>query len=109
VAVTIERTWVLLIPLLTLLLPLSRIAPPLYRWQIERKIYRWYRDVRHIEEAFEEAGQAADRAGLLARLDAVNARVAGTHVPLAFARPLYDLRQHIAFVRERIAPPSAGG
>ncbi len=109
VAVTIERTWVLLIPLLTLLLPLSRIAPPLYRWQIERKIYRWYRDVRHIEEAFEEAGQAADRAVLLARLDAVNARVAGTHVPLAFARPLYDLRQHIAFVRERIAPPSAGG
>lgn len=109
VAVTLERTWVLLIPLLTLLLPLSRIAPPLYRWQIERKIYRWYRDVRHIEEAFEDAGQAADRAGLLARLDAVSARVAATHVPLAFARPLYDLRQHIAFVRERIAPPSARG
>lgn len=109
VAVTIERTWVLLIPLLTLLLPLSRIAPPLYRWQIERKIYRWYRDVRRIEEAFEDEGGAADRAELIARLDAVSARVAATHVPLAFARPLYDLRQHIAFVRARLAggePPS---
>jgi TRAP transporter TAXI family solute receptor len=108
VAVTLERTWVLLIPLLTLLLPLSRIAPPLYRWQIERKIYRWYRDVRRIEEALEEGETAADRAGLIARLDAVNARVAATHVPLAFARPLYDLRQHIAFVRERIAGPPGG-
>lgn len=107
VAVTIERTWVLLIPLLTLLLPLSRIAPPLYRWQIERKIYRWYRDVRRIEEAFEGGEAAAGRAELIARLDAVNARVAATHVPLAFARPLYDLRQHIAFVRDRIA--GAGG
>jgi hypothetical protein len=103
VAVTLERTWVLLIPLLTLLLPLSRIAPPLYRWQVERKIYRWYRDVRRIETSFEEAGASADRGDLLARLDAVSARVAATHVPLAYARPLYDLRQHIAFVRERLA------
>ncbi|MCU0985549.1 MAG: ABC transporter substrate-binding protein [Acetobacteraceae bacterium] len=106
VAVTIERTWVLLIPLLTLLLPLSRIAPPLYRWQIERKIYRWYRDVRRVEEALESEGEAADRAGLVARLDRVSARVAATHVPLAFARPLYDLRQHIAFVRERVTSAS---
>jgi hypothetical protein len=36
-------------------------------------------------------------------------RVAATHVPLAFARPLYDLRQHIAFVRERIAGAAARG
>jgi TRAP transporter TAXI family solute receptor len=108
VAVTIERAWVLIIPLLTLLLPLSRIAPPLYRWQVERKIYRWYRDVRRIEDAFEADGAAAGPE-LLGRLDAVSMRVAATHVPLAFARPLYDLRQHIAFVRERIAGAAARG
>lgn len=109
VAVTLERTWVLIIPLLTLLLPLSRIAPPLYRWQVERKIYRWYRDVRRIEDAFEEDGARADTPDLLGRLDAVSARVAATHVPLAYARPLYDLRQHVAFVRERIAAAARGG
>lgn len=98
VAVTIERAWVLIIPLITILLPLSRIAPPLYRWQIERKVYRWYRDVRAVEDALKE-GEAVDRAALIARLDRIAARVAATHVPLAYARPLYDLRQHIAFVR----------
>ncbi|WP_144185989.1 TAXI family TRAP transporter solute-binding subunit [Elioraea rosea] len=101
VAVTIERTWVLIIPLLTILIPLSRIAPPLFRWQIERKIYRWYRDVRTVEHAFEE-GEAA-RETLLYRLDRVADRVSSTHVPLSYARALYDLRQHIEFVRGRIA------
>ncbi len=100
VAVTIERTWVLIIPLLTILIPLSRIAPPLFRWQIERKIYRWYRDVRKVEHAFEEGEE--DRPALLARLDRVAARVSSTHVPLSYARALYDLRQHIAFVRGRV-------
>ncbi|WP_291298810.1 TAXI family TRAP transporter solute-binding subunit [Elioraea sp.] len=99
VAVTIERAWVLIIPLVTILLPLSRIAPPLYRWQIERKVYRWYADVRSVEDALKDDGASADRDALLARLDRIAARVATTHVPLAYARPLYDLRQHIAFVR----------
>lgn len=98
VAVTIERTWVLIIPLLTLLIPLMRIAPPLLRWQIERKIYRWYRDVRAIERELRDGG-GKDAAALLARLDAVSARVAATRVPLSYGRQLYDLRQHIAFVR----------
>ena len=37
VAVTIERTWVLVIPMLTVLIPLLRFGPPLLRWQIERR------------------------------------------------------------------------
>jgi uncharacterized Tic20 family protein len=37
-----DRMVVLLIPLLTLLIPIARLAPPVYRWQVQRKIYRWY-------------------------------------------------------------------
>ena len=108
VAVTIERTWVLFIPLLTLLIPLMRIAPPLLRWQIERRIYRWYRDVRAIEHEYEEQRERSDKAALLARLDRIAGRVAAIHVPLRYGRELYDLRQHIAFVRgvlEGTLPP----
>jgi TRAP transporter TAXI family solute receptor len=104
VAVTIERTWVLIIPLLTLLIPLLRFGPPLLRWQMERKVYRWYRDVRAIEAALAGA-EEPERAALLARLDRLAARVAETRVPLSYGRMLYDLRQHIAFVRGEAGEP----
>jgi hypothetical protein len=88
---------------LTLLIPLSRIGPPLFRWQLERKIYLGYREVRDVERIFAEKGDAADRDALLKRLDRLTARASAVHVPLSYARPLYDLRQHIAFVRGAIS------
>ena len=42
----LERAWVFLIPLITLMIPLVRVAPPIYRWQVRRKIYIWYKDLR---------------------------------------------------------------
>ena len=99
VAVTIERTWVLVIPMLTVLIPLLRFGPPLLRWQIERKIYRWYRDVRSIEAEYEQQRGAADRLALINRLDRIAELVASIRVPLSYGRELYDLRQHIDFVR----------
>jgi hypothetical protein len=49
VANFLERAWVLAIPLITLMIPLIRAAPPLYRWRIRRKIYVWYNDLRQLE------------------------------------------------------------
>ena len=39
-ATFVDRTWVLILPVLTLLIPLMRIAPPTYRWQVRRRIFR---------------------------------------------------------------------
>lgn len=58
VANFLERAWVLAIPLITLMIPLVRAAPPLYRWRIRRKIYVWYNNLRELEAA----GRAADNA-----------------------------------------------
>ena len=44
-----ERMLILVLPLLGLLIPLSRIGPPLYRWRTERRIYRWYRNLGRLE------------------------------------------------------------
>ena len=49
VAVWGERALILMLPLLGVLLPLFRVGPPIYRWQIERKIYRWYKHLGRIE------------------------------------------------------------
>ena len=42
IAVWVERMIVVLIPLITILLPVMRFAPAAYRWQAQRKVYRWY-------------------------------------------------------------------
>ena len=49
VASAIDRGKILLLPALTLLLPLFKIAPPMYRWRIRSRIYRWYELLRQIE------------------------------------------------------------
>lgn len=100
VAVWIERMWVLIIPLLTVALPLARLAPPVWRWQIDRKVYRWYRHVRRLEAALRAARSEEERQRVLAELDALAARVGRVRVPLTHAQPLYQLRSHIALVRD---------
>lgn len=99
VAVWIERMWVVIIPLLTIAIPLSRMAPPLWRWQIDRKVYRWYRHVRRLEAALKAAGSDEERRRVLAELDALQERVGRVRVPLTRAQPLYQLRSHISLVR----------
>jgi hypothetical protein len=94
-----ERLLILLLPLLGLMLPLMRIAPPIYRWQVQRKIYRWY---KHLEQIEHDAQGAGDRADLAHRLDELETRVAAVNVPLSYRQQLYDLRQHIVLIRRRL-------
>lgn len=102
-----ERMWVVIVPLLALLIPLSRVVPPLYVWRIRSRVYRWYGQLRVVEQALEQAqaqGEQRDEAlaDLLRRLDDIERRVNQTSIPLAFADALYELRSHINFVRQRV-------
>lgn len=97
----IDRLKVMLIPLLTLLLPLGKVLPPLYRWRIRSRIYRWYKDLLEIEEAVH--GDDRDAETLAARLDAIEAEVQHLSVPLSYADAAYSLRMHIGLVRESLA------
>ena len=99
IANLIDRLWILIIPIITIMIPLIRIAPPAYRWRIRRKIYRWYRDLRRIEGQLRLAEDAEARAAELAQLDRLQAEVGRIEVPLAYADNLYHLRLHIRFVK----------
>jgi TRAP-type uncharacterized transport system substrate-binding protein len=105
VAELFERMWVVLVPLLALLIPLSKVVPPLYVWRIRSRVYRWYGQLRAVEQAL-EGGQGARRDEalneLLRRLDDIERRVNQMSIPLAFADALYGLRSHINFVRQRV-------
>jgi len=93
-----DRMWVALVAIVAVLIPLSRIVPPLYEFRIRSRVFRWYGQLRAVEEA---QGQRPDDE-LLAELDDIDARVGRVSVPLSYADELYALRSHIQLVRRRL-------
>jgi TRAP transporter TAXI family solute receptor len=110
----LDRMWVLLLALSALILPLSKIVPPLYVWRVRSRIYRWYGQLRTVEGAIEDAVEVppeergAIYAAQLARLAEIEDRVNHLSIPLSFADDLYGLRSHVHFVRQRIVELMGG-
>lgn len=112
----VDRMWVVILPVIALLLPLSRILPPLYTWRVRSRVYRWYGQLREVESAVDgaaagnsgEAPPEADldrsesRARQLARLADIEAKVNRLVVPLSYADELYTLKLHIDRVRAKV-------
>ena len=96
----IDRMWVVLVSIIAVLIPLSRILPPLYQFRIRSRVFRWYRQLREIEDR--AVKDDAARTELLRQLDALDARVERISVPLSHADELYALRSHIVLVRRRL-------
>ena len=101
----VERSIVIVIPLLTLLLPLARILPRVIDWRIRSRAFRWYRELRAIERDAAKLMPAdtAMHAALERRLDDVERRVLNTSMPPSRSDLLYNLRQHLDLVRSRLA------
>jgi TRAP-type uncharacterized transport system substrate-binding protein len=100
----VDRMWVALFSIVAILLPLSRVVPPLYQFRVRSRVFRWYRQLRQIEEAATK--EKKPPAELLAELDRLESRAARIVVPLSYADELYALRQNIDLVRERLKEKS---
>mgnify|MGYP001245325029 CR=1 FL=1 len=103
VANFLDRAWVLAIPLLTLLFPLVRAAPPIYRWRVRRKIYVWYADIRELEERGRAAKTLDEKHAVLDELESLQAEIGTVDVPLSYTDDLYRLRSHVEFVKQLVA------
>ena len=97
----IQRMWLVLGILIAVMLPLSRIVPPLYQLRVRSRVFRWYGRLREIENDM-TSGQVPST-DLAQALDALEAQVLKVSVPLAYADELYALRNHIQMVRGRLA------
>jgi len=98
----IDRMKIFLLPLLTLLLPMFRIAPPLYRWRIRRRIYKWYRVLKKIDDDLSSSDTAANLDNEIVSLRQLDREVNSTIVPLSYMQEFYQLRMHIEMTRVRI-------
>ena len=97
----VDRMWPAILTIIAVLLPLSRILPPLYTFRIRSRVFRWYRQLRQVEEAIGKRPNAE----LLQELEAIEKRVEQVTVPLSYAEELYALRTHIHMVAERLIDP----
>ena len=101
-ATLIDRLKVMLIPLITLLIPLVKIIPPSYRWRVRYRIFHWYRELIDIGQRAESIQGEEDFSALMDELKRIDKEVMQVNVPLSYAAELYNLRLHIAYVRDRV-------
>jgi len=97
-ATLVDRLKVMLLPFIALLIPLFKVLPPLYRWRIRSRIYRWYEELGNIDTALDDGFNES----LLTDLERIETEIRKVHVPLSYAEELYDLRLHLALVREQV-------
>ena len=98
VANLIDRMWLVLSIIIALLLPLSRIVPPLYTFRVRSRIFRWYGQLRDIELRIDGKNNHA----LLQELKELERRAEKVTVPLSYTDELYSLRSNIHLVRKKL-------
>ncbi|MGI9457008.1 MAG: hypothetical protein ACR2NU_10625, partial [Aeoliella sp.] len=104
IASAIDRGKILLIPALTLLLPLFRVAPPLYRWRIRSRIYRWYLILRKIEGDMRKHADGKTLWEHSATLSTMETELDDLDsVPLSYMQEFYNLRLHVEFIERRVS------
>jgi TRAP transporter TAXI family solute receptor len=96
----VERMWLALGIIIAILLPLSRIVPPLYEFRIRSRVFRWYGQLRAIELQMDADNAEPPRIGQ--ELDELEEKVGRVSVPLSYADELYALRNNISLVRRRL-------
>jgi len=94
----IDRMLLALISIVAVLIPLSRVVPPMYQFRIRSRVFRWYAQLRKVEEAIGKRPSGE----LLRELDGLEARIGRVNVPLSYADELYTARSHVAMVRQRL-------
>ncbi len=98
VANLIERMWLVMGIIIAVLLPLSRIVPPLYTFRVRSRIFRWYGQLRNIEVRID----TDDNYALLQELNTLESNAEKITVPLSYTDELYALRSNIQLVRKKL-------
>jgi TRAP transporter TAXI family solute receptor len=103
-ATLLDRAFILLLPVIGIIFPLFRIVPLFYNWRMRQRILRWYTPLKALERDLDKSATAPD---FIARkdkeLDRIEESVWRISVPGHLAPELYTLRDHVEFVRRRIA------
>lgn len=98
----IDRLIVVLLPLLVVVFPATKIVPNLYRWWMRSRIFKWYGALMTIERQVLANPNADEQLKLIHRIDAIESAVNDMKTPVSFADQLYVLRDHVRSVRQQL-------
>ena len=101
-ATLIDRLALMLLPLIAIIIPLTRIMPPIYKWRVRRRVYRWYKELRKLERTYQGELGNDTAAEYLSELERIDAEVKKVKIPWSYAEELYQLRLHIRYVCEQL-------
>jgi len=99
----IERSALILLPVLTILYPVARAIPFIYNWRIRRRFLRYFAKLKQMERLLDRQPTPDQLTGLKAELASIDASVALLQVPVDHTDRFYELRAAIELVRGRIA------
>jgi TRAP transporter TAXI family solute receptor len=102
VANLLNRVFVLILPLLGIILPLIRLVPIIYNWRMKQRILNWYKELKNLEQGLPDALDADALRRKDAELDRIEEGVQKIQVPIQYTADLYNLRDHVDFVRRRL-------
>jgi TRAP transporter TAXI family solute receptor len=97
-----DRLVLLLIPALTILYPVLRGVPPVYRFGIRQSILRWYAKLKEIDTNVENLS-VEELKVRMAEVDALETSIfQETNIPNGYLDELYSLVEHIGLVHDRL-------
>ncbi len=103
VADLFNRALILILPVIGIIFPLVRLVPIMYNWRMRRRILYWYRELKNLENDLPKTATPDLMAAKEEELERIEEGVRKIAVPIQFQADLYNLRDHVEFVRRRIA------
>ena len=108
-ATFLSRMKIMLLPLVALLYPLTKLLPPVYRWRMRSRIYRWYDQLMEIDSEILQGNIGGQKDEYVDRLDEIEQQVSQVSVPRGYFRELYDMRVHLELMRQKLAAAETDG
>ena len=98
----VTRIAAVLVPIVVILIPGLRYLPNLYAWRVNSRIHRRYGELMALERESLQVLTPERRVALLERLDEIERSVILRKIPGSHAEQLFQLREHIRFVRRNL-------
>ncbi|MDO6480273.1 TAXI family TRAP transporter solute-binding subunit [Shimia thalassica] len=101
-AAQVNRTLLLVLPILLLLVPLLRSVPLVYSYFRGWQVWQHYPQIRLIEDQLTEHQDLESLASFEQQLDDLDHKIGQLKLPAAYRQTAYDARLHIDLIRKRI-------
>lgn len=103
VAAQINRVLLLVLPFFFVVVPLLRLIPAAYAYVMRWRVWRYYPEIRRVEEELVNNPSTDDLSDMQVRLAEVEDRLAAMRLPTAYRQSQYDARLHLELVQNRLS------